>query len=205
MLRPLSPSVRDSLEKATAQYQKHLGVAEGYLQARGIGPELARDFRLGVVVDPVAGHERMRGRLAIPSLGPGGAPYALRFRSLDGGDPKYLGLPGVDLRLYNVRALHDAGDAICITEGELDTISLAACGLQAVAVPGVKSWKAHHLRLFAGFSKVFIWGDGDDPGREFAQKLSREIDTSIVVNLPDGEDVNSILVQGGPEAIRSMI
>lgn len=204
MLRPLSPSLKASLEEATSRYQSHVGLAEAYLQARGIGPELARDFRLGVVADPAPGHERMRDRLAIPYLGVGSSVLGLRFRTLDSGEPKYLGLPGADLRLFNVRALHQADDVIAITEGELDAISLQACSLSACAVPGVKAWKAHHSRLFAGFSRVFILGDGDDPGREFAQKLAREIDTAIVVPMPDGMDVNSLLVESGPDVIRAM-
>jgi hypothetical protein len=32
MLRPLSPSVRDSLEEATSRYQSHVGLAEEYLK-----------------------------------------------------------------------------------------------------------------------------------------------------------------------------
>jgi DNA primase len=204
MLRPLSPSVRDSLERATAEYQKHLGVADEYLASRGISRAIAENHRLGVVVDPLPGHERMVGRLVIPYLGYRNAVSGLRFRSLDGRDPKYLGLPGVDLRLYGVRSLHEAGDSIHITEGELDAISLGACDLRAVGVPGVKAWKAYHSRLFAGFGRVFIWGDGDDPGREFAQKLSRELDASVVVPMPDGMDVNSLLVQDGPDVLRAM-
>jgi hypothetical protein len=137
VLRPLSPSVRDSLEMATAAYQKHLDVAEEYLAGRGISRAIAESHRLGVVVAPLPGHERMVGRLAIPYLGRGSVVSGLRFRSLDNGDPKYLGLPGVELRLFNVRGLHEAGDTIHITEGELDAISLTACDLHAVGVPGV--------------------------------------------------------------------
>jgi DNA primase len=214
VLRPLSPSVRDSLEMATAAYQKHLDVAEEYLAGRGISRAIAESHRLGVAVAPLPGHERMVGRLAIPYLGRGSVVSGLRFRSLDNGDPKYLGLPGVELRLFNVRGLHEAGDTIHITEGELDAISLTACDLHAVGVPGVNAWPepdkktgqlSHHHRLFAGFSKVFIWGDGDDPGREFAQRVAREIDTAIVVPMPEGMDVNSLLVRDGPDVIRAMV
>jgi DNA primase len=204
VLRPLSPSVRDSLEMATAAYQKHLDVAEEYLAGRGISRAIAESHRLGVVVAPLLGHERMAGRLAIPYLGRGSVVSGLRFRSLDNGDPKYLGLPGVELRLFNVRGLHEAGDTIHITEGELDAISLTACDLHAVGVPGVTTWKKHHSRLLAGFTRVFIWGDGDGPGREFAQKLAREIEAAIVVPMPEGMDVNSLLVRDGPDVLRSM-
>lgn len=205
MLRPLSPSLKETLERATAQYQTHVGLAEEYLTARAIPPSIAASHRLGVVVDPAPGMERMVGRLAIPYLGRGNAVSGLRFRTLNEGEPKYLGLPGVDLRLFGVRSLHEAGDTIQITEGELDAISLAACDLHAVGVPGVKSWKPHHSRLFAGFSRVYVWGDGDDPGREFAQRISREVDSAIVVPVPDGDDVNSILVRDGPQAIAAMV
>lgn len=204
MLRPLSPSVRDSLERATARYQCHVGLAADWLAGRGIDLERAGDFRLGVADGTIPGQERLKGRLAIPYLGPGNIVTDIRFRALDKSEPKMLGLPGVTLRLYNIRALHAAGDAIHITEGETDAVSLASCGFHSVGLPGVKSWKPHHARLFAGFQRVFIWGDGDDAGREFAQKLSRELDTSIVVHMPDGMDCNSLLVRDGPDVIRSM-
>src|SRR4051812_39466457 len=120
---------------ATAAYQKHLDVAEEYLAGRGISRAIAESHRLGVVVDPMPGQEGMRGRLAIPALGRGNTVYSLRFRALHNVDSfKYLGLPGVDLRLFNVRALHEAGDTIHIAEGELDAISLGAAGLPAVGV-----------------------------------------------------------------------
>lgn len=204
MLRPTSPSTRAALEAATEKYQAALDVALDYLASRGISKATAESHRLGVVIDPMPGHERMRGRLAIPSLGKDDAVSGMRFRSLDGSEPKVLGLPGVDLRLFNVRALHLAGESIWICEGETDVMSLTECGLHAVGFPGVKSLKPHHVRLFAGYSRVYVAGDGDEPGREFAQKLSREIDTSIVVPMPDGADCNSLLVEHGPDVLRSM-
>jgi DNA primase len=197
--------VRDGLERATSEYGKHLERACEYLEQRGISRQVAENHRLGVVVDPLPGHERMVGRLVIPYLGRADAVSALRFRSLDQSEPKYLGLPGIELRLFKVRSLHEAGDTIHITEGELDAISLAVCGFHAVGVPGVTTWKKHHHRLFAGFTRVFIWGDGDGPGREFAQKLAREIEAAIVVPMPEGMDVNSLLVRDGPDVLRAMV
>ncbi len=76
----------------------------------------------------------------------------MRFRSVDGAEPKYLGISGALIRLFNLRAIAEAEDLICITEGEIDAISLESVGLPAVGVPGANSWKRHHARLFNGFT-----------------------------------------------------
>jgi DNA primase len=56
----------------------------------------------------------------------------------------------------------------------------------------------------ADFERVFVFADGDQPGREFASSLARELPVTIV-NLPDGEDVNSIYVAEGADYLRSKV
>jgi DNA primase len=55
--------------------------------------------------------------------------------------------------------------------------------------------------LLADFERVFVFADGDQPGKEFATSLARELPVTIV-QLPDGHDVNSMFVQEGAEYIR---
>ena len=43
---------------------------------------------------------------------------------------------------------------------------------------------------------MFVFADGDQPGTEFARSLARELPVTIV-QLPDGQDVNSMFVQEG--------
>jgi DNA primase len=206
---PLAKSLTDSLTQAASKYHDQLDTeALDYLTKRGIGPELASDFRLGVVRDPIPGHERFTGRLAIPFLGTAGQVWGMRFRDIQMDDgPKYLGLSGIATRLYNVRCLHlREVSRMCITEGEIDSISLAASGFPgSIGVCGADNWKRHHPRLFAGFDRVYVFGDGDEAGRKFSRRVASTIPQAIEVPLPEGQDVNSILVAGGPEAVRELV
>lgn len=152
---------------------------------------------LGVVADPLPGHERFANRLAIPYVTPTGV-VDIRFRSLGPEEPKYLGLPGTQTRLYNVQALGLAGDYIAVTEGEIDALTLwLKCGIAAIGVPGANAWKKHYTRLLHDFEKVYIFADGDQPGSEFAKLVSKEIQNTVILQMPDGEDVNSMFLQVG--------
>lgn len=184
-------------------YHLNLHLAKEYLTERAIGPDTAKDFRLGVVGDQqISGHEMFQGRLSIPYLGVNDSVYGMRFRALDESEPKYLGIPGMEMRLFNVRAIHEADEEIHITEGEMDTIILSMLGFHSVGVPGANAWKAHHPRMFAGFPRIVIWGDGDKPGRDFARKVSESLTVAARATMPDGMDVNSLFLAQGEAGIR---
>jgi DNA primase len=198
-------SQKDLLELATKRYQENIYLAEDYLRSRGITIEVARLARLGVVAEPEVGHEAFLGRLSIPYITKSGV-VDLRFRSLNPAvEPKYMGMTGADTKMYNVLDIERAGDWIGVCEGELDTVTLSKCiGVPCVGVPGANSWKKHYTRLLADFERVFVFADGDQPGKEFATGLARELPVTIV-SMPDGEDVNSVYVKYGAEYIRDKI
>jgi DNA primase len=195
-------SQKELLGQASKKYNQNIYQAEDYLRSRGITMEVARLARLGVVVEPEVGHEIYQGRLSIPYVTKSGV-VDLRFRSLNPAvEPKYMGLTGADTKMYNVLDVERAGDFIAICEGELDTLTLSACvGIPCVGVPGANSWKKHYTRLLADFERVYVFADGDQPGKEFATSLSRELPVTII-NFPDGEDVNSYYIKYGADAIR---
>ena len=167
--------------------------------------EVARLARLGVVSEPEAGHEAYAGRLSIPYITKTGV-VDLRFRSLNPAvEPKYMGMVGSDTRMYNVLDIDRAGDWIGVCEGELDTLTLSRCiGIPCVGVPGANSWKKHYTRLLADFERVFVFADGDAPGREFANSLAKELPVTII-GFPDGDDVNSAYTKYGAEYIKEKI
>jgi DNA primase len=207
-LLPLPNSLKESLAKAVSKYEADVSNQSpyDYLQDRGINPDTVQKFRLGYVVDPEFGHERYRGRLAIPALLGSGQPYGLRFRALTPEDtPKYLGLPGLPTRLFNVRAIEQAESFICITEGELDTIILDQCGLYSVGVCGAENWKRHHPKLFAGFQRVLIFGDGDEAGQRFAEKVNISLTGGARVMMKSNQDVNDVYREGGRDAIMELV
>jgi len=193
------------LGRASEKYAASISLAEDYLRSRGIPMEIARLARLGVVAEPEVGHEQYQGRLAIPYVTKTGV-VDIRFRSLNPAvEPKYMGLTGAETKMYNVTDVERAGDFIGVCEGELDTLTMSACvGIPCVGVPGANSWKKHYTRLLADFERVFVFADGDQPGKEFASSLARELPVTVV-QFPDGEDVNSFYISNGAEAIRAKI
>lgn len=197
-----SVSQKELLGLATQHYAENIYLAEDYLKNRGITMAVARLASLGVVAEPEIGHEAFRGRLAIPYVTKSGV-VDLRFRSLNPAvEPKYMGMTGAETKMYNVLDVERAGDWIGVCEGELDTITLSSCvGIPCVGVPGANSWKKHYTRLLADFERVFVFADGDQPGTEFARSLARELPVTIV-QLPDGEDVNSAYVKYGAAYIK---
>lgn len=192
-----SASQKELLDKATTKYAESISQAEGYLKSRGIPLEVARLVSLGVVAEPEVGHEAFAGRLSIPYITKTGV-VDLRFRSLNPAvEPKYMGMTGAETKMYNVLDVERAGDYIGVCEGEIDTLTISRCvGIPCVGVPGANSWKKHYTRLLADFERVFVFADGDQPGTEFARSLARELPVTII-QLPDGQDVNSMFVQEG--------
>ena len=195
-------SQKELLGKATTKYAESIFQAEDYLASRGISREVARMARLGVVAEPETGHEAYVGRLAIPYITKTGV-VDIRFRSMNPAvEPKYMGMTGAETKMYNVLDIERAGDWIGVCEGELDTLTLSKCiGIPCVGVPGANSWKKHYTRLLADFERIFVFADGDQPGKEFATSLARELPVTIV-SMDEGEDVNSLYVKHGAEYIR---
>lgn len=200
-----STSQREFLNRAAKYYASAITEAEDYLAERGITLEVARKVGLGVVLDPMLGHEQYQNRLSIPYITRSGV-VDIRFRALDNTEPKYLGLPGAKTHLYNTKGYFRAGNSISLCEGEIDTITLDyACGVPSVGIPGVNNWKKHYTRLLGDFETVFLFADGDQAGLDFGKSLSRELSNLIVINLPEGQDVNSIFIEKGPEYFQEKI
>lgn len=200
-MRPLSPSQKRGLALAAETYEAAMpgSPAEEYLQARGIDPSSCGGVhRLGYVRDPLPGHENLTGRLYIPNICAAGTVVGGKARALGPDDgPKYLGLPGMDSRLYNLRALDTPSDLIVLTEGELDAVTIEMhLGLPAVAVPGAKTWRPHHVRIFEDYEEVVVVRDGDGPGGDLAGAIARSTLPVRVVMPPGGKDTNDAVVAG---------
>jgi DNA primase len=200
----LSAEQKNLLQTSAETYNRSLWRVEDYLESRGLSLGFADGELLGYVEDPIPGQEQYKGRLSIPYVTRAGV-VNLKFRSLEDGDgPKYLNLSGFETNLYRVESFFEASEFICVTEGELDALSLVQTGLPAVGVPGVKAWKSFYRRCFEDWPIIYVFCDGDEPGRDFGTFLSREI-KARPIHLPYGEDVNSALVNEGPEYLRKRI
>ena len=182
-----------------------------YLAARGLDRTIDT-LLFGVVLSPRPEHQQMRGRLAIPFIGPRGNIYDMRFRCIEEHDckeehcPKYLGVPGVETRIYNARALTAPTDYLMVTEGELDAATLTACGWPASGIPGANAWKPHYSRMLSGFSKVILFADGDEAGEKLAHAFRKSLVSSgTVIMCEKGQDVNSIYLRDGKAGLQSLL
>ncbi len=218
-----TPSVAQKkfLVDATTRYRQALpgSPADEFLAKRGLGSDsvasIVDTFRLGYVHDPLPGHAMYRGWLAIPYLRRSAtgdwSVVSIRFRCLTEhehqGHGKYMTTTGDRPRLFNTPALLTATDQIAICEGELDTITAAACGLDAVGVPGVDSWQKHYTPAFLGYDSVLILADADDAGQglRFAERVAGELPNARIVPMVEGHDVNSMVMEKGKRSLLGRI
>lgn len=208
------PSRLSFLAQATATYAEQLTYhqpAIDYLALkRGLSEASAASFRLGYVGSPLPGHERYRGRIAIPYLNDLGT-VSIRYRCMEDhrceGHAKYLSEAGDDARPYNVHAMTLNTRRIAIAEGEFDAMTAAAANIPAIGLPGVESWKklARYLRHgLNGYDEVIVLADADDKGQgmDLAEAIAADVRTARARPMPDGHDVNSYVVEAGSEALR---
>lgn len=186
-----------------------MALATTYLKGRGFDDEAIDYWQLGYVLDPLPGHERFKGYLSIPYLTRAGT-VALKFRCIKceqpcEGHPKYDSEAGAGTYLFGAQNFWVDSPFICVTEGELDTIACSVAGLPAVGVSGASKWQKHWQYCFEGYEDVIVLADGDKPGEKLASNVGNACNNSRVITFPPGEDVNSFLVEHGPEALRTKV
>lgn len=182
----------------------HSAVSAGkkYLADHGIlSQAIAKRWMFGVVINPLPEDERFRGWFSIPYLTLQGCK-AIRFRNItDRGGHKYGQAKGQPVRIYNSAACFEANEVIGISEGEIDAVAATVgLGLPTVGLPGARQWIAKERiwkPIFKNYQRVLILRDGDSDGRALADAI---VDTlglkARIINMPEGEDVSSMLVQG---------
>jgi DNA primase len=193
---------RRLLERATLSYMENVEAAEEYLAGRGIDLRAARIAGLGVADKTVLEYKDFAGRLAIPYFTPAG-PVNMVFRCIRDHDcksqsehGKYVRAPGLGVNLYGVQSYRYATSYMCITEGELDALSLGIMGIPAIAVPGAENWKDHWNLVFQDFESIFVFEDGDAAGKKFGLRVAKELGATRM-KMPEREDVNSMMVKQG--------
>ena len=201
----LSGSQKNFLLQATQRYAAKIELATEYLLSRQLSVEEANIFHLGVVDDPLPGHDAYKGRLAIPYITPSGV-VDIRFRAMHNEDPKYMGLVGAKTTMFNTQACFVADKYICVTEGEFDCIMMSVKTMHpTIGIPGANNWKPHYAKILDDFDTVIVLADGDAAGLEFGKKISRELGNVNIISMPEGEDVNSMMIKKGNDWIDERI
>jgi DNA primase len=133
---------------------------------------------------------------------------SLKFRNVEpGARPKYGQHSGQKPRLYNAAAYFTAANIIGVSEGEIDAIAATEhLGVPTLGCPGATNWQEYWGPLFKDFTRVFIFADGDEPGRDFALAVSERIGwRARIVQCPDDEDVASLAAGNRLDSITTSI
>ena len=184
------------------------GTAASYLEQRGISPETAIAWRLGL----------NGSRLMLPIRDAMGRCCGFSGRSLNAEEPKYRNSSG-DLLFQKSQllfgldrgagAIRRSGEALLV-EGPLDVIQLHQAGLDnAVAALGTAVTIEQLQRLQrSGTKRLWLAYDGDNAGANATARLigiarplllRGELDL-LVVPVPPGEDPDSLLRSHGETA-----
>ncbi len=162
--------------------------------------------------------DRFRGRLMFPIHEVSGKVVAFGGRVMGEGEPKYLNSADSPVykkgeHLYGLnqaRPYFSKSKEVLLTEGYLDVIALhqhgfpETCGVLGTALTGPQ------VKRLTGFCQhVTLVFDGDPAGEKAAlrsaQMLLAQGASCRVVLLPQGEDADSLLKAGGPEAFRNCL
>ena len=174
-------------------YKEGGGRPDPYFTGRGLSDETVRRF--GLVVE--------NGYAVLPVFAEGVCRSVCR-RAIDQHvEPRYKNSRGA-MQLWNSAAMERAaGEALFVTEGIFDALSLEELGFPAVALCGAANTGRLMQALDAREAKperVILAGDSDAAGQGMNGKLREQLTARgiacAVLALPDGcKDVNEALVQ----------
>lgn len=166
-------------------------------------------------------YDRFRDRIMFPIRDVRGRVLGFGGRVLGDDKPKYLNSPetptfhkGRELYgLYEARKHSNQLDRLLIVEGYMDVVSLAQHGIHwSVATLGTATTAQHLERLFKLVPEVIFCFDGDDAGRQAAQRalgvtlpVIRDGQEARFLFLPDGEDPDTLVRREGEAAFSARV
>lgn len=120
-----------------------------------------------------------------------------------------------ELIFYNLDSI-TGKDYVIITEGEIDAMSVAQCGLsQVISVPNgatIGNQKLQYLdnciEYFTGIEQIILFVDNDQAGQNLREELARRLgkERCLTVTYPDGcKDANEVLIKQGKDIILQMV
>ncbi len=122
---------------------------------------------------------------------------------------RHMYLPGRRDVIFNIENV--AGEVAILTESIIDALSLVALGVGNAVSSMTVNLTAHQVEtLTKRFARIVVAFDGDAAGREGARSVRALLQgkgaEARLVDLPDGTDVNSLLMdKEGPLVARKLI
>jgi len=184
----------------------------------GITPETLEAAGLAVRRDDGKVRARFWGRLLFPIHDLRGRVVGFGGRVLGDGEPKYLNSPESEVfhkgrLLYH---LHEARHAIrkaehaILVEGYFDVLRLVLAGVEHVVAPLGTGFTVEQGKLLRRYTpQVTVLFDSDAPGLRAtfraADELLRAGAQVSVATLPEGDDPDTLVKQGGAAAIEKVL
>jgi DNA primase len=210
-----------SMETAEVQGLGYAPRGSAFLDAmKGLGLREEVLLEAGLMVKREEGTvlPRFRGRLQFPIHDLRSRVVAFSGRLLDNGEPKYLNSPDTPIfhkgkLLYNLHlakhAMRKAERAILV-EGQFDVLRLTLAGFEEVVAPlgtGLTGEQSELLQRHA--PHVILLYDSDDAGlratfRAGDELLRHKLRVSVAT-LPEGEDPDTLVRQGGAVALEGIL
>jgi len=214
--RGVSPEMTDHFQLGYSQADFH-GL-DGVLRRKGFREHDAVEAGLLVRGDDGRIWDRFRDRLMFPIHEVSGRVVAFGGRVMGEGEPKYLNSSDSTVykkgeHLYGLsqaRAYFTKAGRALLTEGYLDVIALhqhgfrEACGVLGTALT------PQQVKRLTGFTRhIVLVFDGDGAGEKAALRsarmlLSQGAECRVAI-MPPGEDADSLLKQGGPQAFQACL
>lgn len=166
-------------------------------------------FRLGYVAKPAPHHKVYAGTLVIPysRSRPGGSDtFALRFacvtRGCDhAGHAAVMGPAMERPRLFNDKYYERLPVTVCFNE--IDTMTAFMHGVSAIGIPSVEGWQDEFAPRLAASELVRLAVPHNDGGTAaaVANRIREAVPSAVVVDCPDGHDLNSAFCAGIAKAL----
>jgi hypothetical protein len=171
-----------------------------YLEKRGLPPDFCHAAGVRFVPDFFG-----RPAVVFAVQGAGGRLVAAQGRYIDGRDNPRMRTTGPRGEgVFATPGALDPGRALTVTEAPIDALTLALCGVPAIALcgcDGLPDW----LRRAAAFRRVLAAFDADDAGEKAAGKLAaalHPVGAHVLRLRPEGaKDWNEQLRTVGADAL----
>lgn len=181
-----------------------------YFAERGIIPGTVSYYGLGFSTRGI-----MKGRIAIPIHNESGdlVAYAGRWvgpeESIPPEEGKYKLPPNFQKSavLYNLDRITADAQSLIIVEGFFSVFWLRQCGYpNVVALMGCSLSDAQKAMLMERFQRrwIFLFLDGDEPGREASKKIAEELSSDLwvkTIECPDGRQPDQL----SPSEVQSLL
>lgn len=194
--------------------------AIAYLESRGISAEVAKRYEITV-------HAKHENTLVFPFFDEKGILQTIKYRDTeyfpgkkftdkDGKErksPKEWIEEGCRPILFGMKQCNDKFDRLVVTEGQLDSLSVATAGMEnAVSVPnGAQgmTWIPYCFNWMSKFKEIIVFGDYEKGHMTLLEDIQKRFPNKIKhVREQDYrgcKDANELLQKHGKDAVRQAV